>query len=318
MANSLAFGFVMDPLEGIILDEDTSFAFMLAAQERGHDVHYIRPEDLYARGDEAWARVHRCEVRRREGDHFELEEARRMPLHELDAIWMRKDPPFDVDYLHASHLLELAEEHGTFVLNKPTGLRIANEKLYALHFDEYLPDTIVTREVDQIREFMANHGGRCVIKPVDGFGGSEVFVVDEEDRNKNALLEVMTDEGTTRVVCQTFIPEARAGDKRILILDGEPLGAILRVPPDDDHRGNIHVGGTVEKTELTDRDREICDAIGERLSRDGLWFAGIDVLGEVLTEVNVTSPTGIQEMSRLNGVDGAGQVVDWVAERASS
>jgi glutathione synthase len=311
-------GVVMDPLEGIILDEDTTFAFMLAAQERGHEIFYIRPEDLYARGDETWSRIHPVTVRRTEGDHFELGEAQRRPLHELDAVLMRKDPPFDVDYLHASHLLELAAEKGCFVLNDPTGLRVANEKLYALHFPDLIPDTIVTREREVIESFMDDHAGQCVIKPVDGYGGSAVFVLDRDDRNYKSLLEQMTREGQRRVVCQTYVPEARRGDKRILLLDGEPMGAILRVPPEDDHRGNIHVGGTVEKTELTDRDREICAKVGERLRRDGIHFAGIDVLGDVLTEVNVTSPTGIQEMSRLDGVDGAGQVIDWVVEQATS
>lgn len=315
MAPSAEIGVVMDPLDGIILDEDTTFAFMLAARERGHDIYYIRPRDLYARDGEAWATVHSCDVRCREGDHYELEEGERIPLHELDAVLMRKDPPFDVDYLHASHLLELAADDGAFVMNDPTGLRIANEKLYALHFPELLPDTLVTREEELIHAFAADHGGRCVVKPVDGYGGSSVFVVDEEDRNKNAIVEEMTAEGTRRVVCQEYIPAAREGDKRILLLDGEPLGAILRVPPDDDHRGNIHVGGEVHGTDLTERDREICETVGPRLAEDGLWFAGIDVLGGILTEINVTSPTGIQEMSRLDGVDGAGQVIEWVVNQ---
>ena len=316
MAKTRKIGFVMDPLDGVILDEDTSFAFMLAAQERGHEVYFIRPEDLYARGDEAWASCYPCEVRRQEGDHYTLSEPTRRPLHELDVVMMRKDPPFNVDYLHACHLLELAEEHGTFVCNKPSGLRGANEKLYALHFPDLLPDTVVTREREVIEEFMADHDGKAVVKPVDGYGGSAVFLVEEEDRNKNALLEEMTREETRRVVCQSYVPAARQGDKRILLLDGEPMGAILRVPPDDDHRGNIHVGGSVEKTELTDRDTEICERIAPRLKRDGLYFTGIDVLGGVLTEINVTSPTGIQEMSRLDGVDGAGEVIDWVVEQA--
>ncbi len=309
-------GFVMDPLDGIILNEDTTFAFMLAAHQRGHDIFFIRPEDLYARGNEARARIHPVTVRRKQGDHYDLGEGRRRPLHELDAVLMRKDPPFNVDYLHASHLLELASEQGCFVLNDPTGLRVANEKLYALHFPELIPDTLVTREREVIESFMEEHGGRCVIKPVDGHGGAAVFVLDSGDRNFNSLLEQMTREGERRVVCQTYVPEARRGDKRILLLDGEPMGAILRVPPEDDHRGNIHVGGSVEKTELTERDRRICEEVGQRLRRDGIWFAGIDVLGDVLTEVNVTSPTGIQEMSRLDGVDGSGQVIEWVVDRA--
>jgi len=318
MAGTAEIGFVMDPLDGVILAEDTTFAFMLAARERGHEIYYIRPEDLYARGETARAVVHPCEVRRREGDHYELEEGERRALRELDAVLMRKDPPFDVDYLHASHLLELAREDGAFVMNDPTGLRVANEKLYALHFPELIPDTLVTREQELIEEFAAARGGRCVVKPVDGHGGAAVFVVDEDDRNKNAIIEQMTGEESDRVVCQEYVPAAREGDKRILLLDGDPMGAILRVPPDDDHRGNIHVGGTVEKTDLTERDREICRRVGPRLSEDGLWFAGIDVLGGRLTEINVTSPTGIQEMSRLDGVDGAGRVIDWVVDRAAS
>ncbi len=317
MAASPSHAFVMDSLDGMILDEDTTFAFMLAAQERGHGVDFVRPEDLAARGGEARATVRSCEVRRVEGDHYELGEPRRVALEEFDAVWMRKDPPFDIDYLHASHLLELASEKGAFVVNDPTGLRVANEKLYALHFERFLPDTLVTRDIGEIREFMSDHGGRCVVKPVDGYAGSSVFVVDEDDRNTNSLLEAMTAEGAERIVCQAYLSKAREGDKRILLLDGEPLGAILRVPPEDDHRGNIHVGGSVEQTELTGREREICRVVGERLHRDGLYFAGIDVIGGHLTEINVTSPTGIQEMSRLDGVDGAGRVVEWVAERAA-
>jgi glutathione synthase len=310
------FGFVMDPLDGLILDEDTTFAFMLAAQARGHQLFYIRPEDLYADHDVARAAAHPCEVQRVEGDHYELGEAEDVALGDFDCLFMRKDPPFDIDYLHASHLLELAQKQGAFVLNDPTGLRVANEKLYALHFPELLPDTLVTRRPEAIESFMADHDGRCVIKPVDGYGGSAVFVLDDEDRNHNSLIEVMTSEASERVVCQEYVPEAREGDKRILLLDGEPMGAILRVPPDDDHRGNIHVGGDVVQTDLDARDREICERVGKRLADDGLWFAGIDVLGNQLTEVNVTSPTGIQEMSRLNDVDGAGRVVEWAAERA--
>jgi glutathione synthase len=234
----------------------------------------------------------------------------------MDAVLMRKDPPFDVDYLHAAHLLELAEANGTFVMNRPAGLRAANEKLYALHFDEYMPDTVVTRDRQRIRAFMGGHGGRCILKPVDGYGGRGVFKLEAGATNTSAIIDQMTQEGAKRVVVQAYIPEASQGDKRVLMLDGEPMGAILRVPPEDDHRGNIHVGGSVEKTSLTDREDALCRDVGERLVEDGLYFVGLDLIGERLTEVNVTSPTGIQEMSRLNDVDGAGTVIDWVADRA--
>lgn len=306
--------FVMDPVEDVNIDADTTFALMLAAEERGHAVFYIRMQDMSARGNEAWARAARCQVRRDATSHYSLGQAEDTPLHDFDAIWMRKDPPFDIPYLHAVHLLELAEELGVLVLNSPAGLRAANEKLYALHFPEAIPNTMVTKSAHDIRDFATSQGGKCIIKPLDGHGGSGVFMFDLEDRNASALLEVMTQNGTQYLMCQAYIPAARSGDKRILMLDGEPMGAILRVPQESDHRGNIHVGGRVEKTELTERDLEICEMVGPRLKRDGLYFVGLDVIGEFLTEVNVTSPTGIQEMSRLNGVDGPSDVMRWIED----
>lgn len=305
-------GFVMDPLTSVNVLADTTFAFMLAAQKRGHELYYLRMEDLAAEADTAWGVIQRCEVQPLQGDHFTLEAAEYAPLDKLDAIFMRKDPPFDVDYLHAAHLLELAEEKGVFIINKPSGLRAANEKLYALHFPELIPDTIVTRDSARIHEFLADQGGRCIIKPVDGHGGAGIFLLNAEDKNLNAILEVSTDLGRRRVICQSYIPEIAQGDKRILVLNGEPQGAIIRVPTGTDHRGNIHVGGRVERVELSPRDRQICAQVGERLRQDGIWFSGVDVIGDYLTEVNVTSPTGIQEMSRLDGIDGAAQVIEFV------
>lgn len=310
-------GFVMDPLDSVNIDADTTFAFMFAAQERGHEVFYLRMEDLAAEGDVAWGIMQPCELRRVAGDHYTLGAAEYAPVHTLDAVFMRKDPPFDVDYLHAAHLLELAEEKGCFVMNKPNGLRAANEKLYALHFPDFIPDTIVTRDAARILEFVDAHGGRAIIKPVDGHGGAGIFVLEKGDKNLNALIEVSTRVGTERVICQSYIPEIRQGDKRILVVNGEPIGAIIRVPAETEHRGNIHVGGTVEKVVLSERDREICAAVGERLRRDGIWFSGVDVIGDYLTEVNVTSPTGIQEMSRLDGVDGAGMVIEFIEDQIS-
>lgn len=310
-------GFVMDPLDSVNIDADTTFAFMFAAQERGHDVYYLRMEDLAAEGDVAFGVMQPCALRRTAGDHHTLGAAEYAPVHTLDAVFMRKDPPFDVNYLHAAHLLELAEQKGCFVINKPNGLRAANEKLYALHFPEFIPDTIVTRDAARIVEFIDAHDGRAIIKPVDGHGGAGIFVLEKNDKNLNALIEVSTQVGTARVICQSYIPEIRQGDKRILVLNGEPIGAIIRVPANTEHRGNIHVGGTVEKIALSQRDREICKAVGERLRRDGIWFSGVDVIGDYLTEVNVTSPTGIQEMSRLDGVDGAGMVIEFIEEKIS-
>lgn len=310
--------FVMDPLANVNIDADTTFALMLAAAARGHEVFYTRQGDLSARGDVAYATVQRADVRRVQGDHFTLHPAQHVALDTIDVVFERTDPPFGVNYLHASHMLELAEARGTLVVNKPAGLRAANEKLYALHFPEVIPDTLVTASRDGIVAFAEEFGGRCIIKPVDGHGGEAVFMLDLADRNKNALIEVMTQHGSQHVICQRYLPDARAGDKRILLLDGKPLGSILRVPQADDNRGNIHVGGTVAPGVLTERDLEICEAVAPRLREDGLWFVGLDVIGGTLTEVNVTSPTGIQELSRFNDIDAADRVIAWAETRVTA
>lgn len=309
--------FVMDPIGQVDVNADTTFAFMLAAQERGHEVYFINMSDMGARGDEAWSFAQSCEVRRTQGDHHTLGVRVHEPLHNFDVIFMRKDPPFDIPYLHACHLLELAEQKGTLVVNRPSGLRAANEKLYSLHFPGAIPDTVVTKSQAEIKAFAVTEGGKCIIKPLDGHGGEGVLLLDLDDRNANAILELTTHHETEYLMCQQYLPQAREGDKRILLLDGEPMGGILRVPTDDDHRGNIHVGGTVKPIELSPRDLEICAQVGPRLKADGLYFVGLDVIGDYLTEVNVTSPTGIQEMSRLNGVDGAGDVIAWAETRHS-
>lgn len=313
----MKFGFIMDPIEHVNVDADTTFAFMLAAKEAGHEVFYLKMQDLSARGAEAFGVWQAVDVRRKQGDHHALCAPEHGSLDHFDVLFMRKDPPFDIDYLHACHLLELAEARGVLVVNKPSGLRAANEKLYALHFEDVIPDTIVTRSAATIKAFLEEVGGKCILKPVDGHGGDGIFMLDATDRNLNAIIEVSTHNGRERVICQRYIPAARKGDKRVILLDGKPLGGILRVPREDDNRGNIHVGGTVVKAELTPRDLEICAAVGPRLVEDGLWFVGLDIIGDHLTEVNVTSPTGIQEMSRLNEIDGAGEVIAWAAKAAA-
>jgi glutathione synthase len=309
--------FVMDPLEDVHIHEDTTFAFMLAAQKRGHELYYCGQDELSARGDEAMTVARRVTVQRVEGNHCAINEPNLVSLDEFDVVFQRTDPPFDIDYLHACHILELAEERDVLVVNKPSGLRVANEKLFALHFPEVIPDTLVTSVKQEVFGFASEYDGRCVIKPVDGHGGEAVFVVDLEDGNVNALVEVMTNHGERRIICQQYLPDAQRGDKRIILLDGEPLGAILRVPPEGEHRGNIHVGGTVEKAELTERDHQICETVAPRLRAAGLWFVGLDVIGGYLTEVNVTSPTGIQEMSRFDEIDGSDMVIEWVEAKAT-
>ncbi len=305
------FLFVMDPLERILPDRDTTFVFMLEAQARGVDVYTCTVEQLFARGSDAYAQARRTIVSR-EGEPFRRFEERVEPLHFYDAVFMRKDPPFDQSYLFATYLLSLVNPERTFVLNNPRGLREANEKLYALYFPTLIPPTMVTSDIQRIKEFIREQGGTAIIKPLDCCGGSGVFLAAASDRNLNALLELMTQEGHRYLMVQRYLPEARQGDKRILLLDGEPIGAILRVPRPDEHRGNIHAGGTVVATEITPRDHEIVSTLAPRLRADGLYFVGIDVIGGYLTEVNVTSPTGIQEYNRIHRTRIEAAVIDFV------
>jgi glutathione synthase len=243
--------------------------------------------------------------------HATLGPRQQVDVAALDAVMVRTDPPFDDAYLYTTHLLELVRGK-TLVVNDPRGLRDANEKLYALHFPDVMPATVVTQNAEHIRAFVRRVGGRGVIKPLDGAGGRGVMVLDEGDLNFNAIVELTTDNGRRLAMVQEFLPAVRQGDKRVLLLDGEPLGAILRVPRDDEARSNIHVGGRVEPTELTAAERAIVDRVAPRLRADGLYFVGLDVIGERLTEVNVTSPTGIQELSRLSRTDPERKVLTWI------
>jgi glutathione synthase len=244
--------------------------------------------------------------------HYHLGDFVTGRLEDFDSVWMRKDPPFDMKFFFATHLLSLIDRSKCFVMNNPDGLREANEKLYALRFPEQIPQTLVSSDMQRLREFMDELGGEMIIKPLDGAGGSGVFYLNQQDRNTNSILEAATDNGRRLIMGQRYLPEIRQGDKRIIVLNGEPLGAVLRVPLESETRGNIHVGGQCVKTEVTARDREICGALSPLLRADGLYFAGLDVIGSFLTEVNVTSPTGIQEINALDGVCLESQVVDFV------
>ncbi|MCX8073180.1 MAG: glutathione synthase [Candidatus Binatia bacterium] len=308
---SRRFLFVMDPLERILPDRDTTFVFMLEAQARGIQVFTCTVEQLFARGHRAYAQAHRTDVNR-EGNPFHRLEDRVEPLEFYDAVFMRKDPPFDQSYLFATYLLSLVNPQQTFVLNSPRGLREANEKLYTLHFPSVIPPTLVSSDITRIKDFIREQGGTAILKPLDCCGGAGVFLASIDDRNLNSLLELTTQDGRRYLMVQRYLPEVREGDKRILLLNGEPLGAILRVPRADDHRGNIHVGGTVHPTTITERDREIIATLAPRLRADGLYFVGIDVIGPYLTEINVTSPTGIQEYNRLHGTRLEAAVIDLV------
>lgn len=306
---------VMDPPSTVKVDEDTSFALMLEAQSRGHEVDHCLIHDLFLDGGRVWARVRRAHCERNPAQPITLGPPEDVDLADVDVVLMRKDPPFDEAYLNATLLLEHARGK-TLLVNDPRGLRDANEKIYATYFPEQMTDTLVTSDKARIKAFLARLGTRAVLKPLHGAGGEGVFALDPTDPNLNAIIETVTRGETRLAMAQRYLPEVVNGDKRILLLDGEPLGAILRVPQGGDLRSNIHVGGRVQAAEIDDDDRRIIDALAPRLRADGLIFVGLDVIGGRLTEVNVTSPTGIQQMARLSGQNLPGRVIDWLEAHA--
>ncbi len=315
------FLFVMDPVEHFLPDKDTTFVFILESQKRGHSVSYALVDDLYVRGGKPCARVAPVSVRRPTADdpsHSQTGEVSDVDLASFDAVFMRKDPPFDMRFFYATHILGLVDAETTFVTNRPAGLREANEKLYALHFPAVIPETLVTCEVDRLKAFVDELGGEAIIKPLDGAGGAGIFHLRRDDRNLSSILETSTLDGRRMVMAQRYLPEVRAGDKRLIVLDGVPLGAVLRVPRDDDTRSNIHVGGSCVQATVTDRDREIVATLAPRLRADGLHFVGLDIIGEWLTEVNVTSPTGVQEIDELDGACLEAKVIDFVESQVVS
>jgi len=306
--------FIMDPLEQILPDKDTTFVFMLESLRRSHEVFSCGIDELFIDRCIPRARCRRTEVMR-STPHFRRFEERNEALTWFDTVLMRKDPPFDLRYLSATHILSLIDPATTLVLNNPRGLRDANEKLYALHFPDIIPPSLVTADMRALKQFLDELGGEMIIKPLDGCGGAGVFHVRRDDRNLNSILEMSTANGTRLIMAQRYLPEIRGGDKRLILLDGEPLGAVLRVPREDESRGDIHVGGTCFKTTITERDRAIAATLAPHLRRDGLYFVGLDVIGDWLTEVNVTSPTGIQEINMLEGVQLERSVLDFVEQR---
>lgn len=308
--------FVMDPVERINIRKDTTFALMLEAQHRGHEVWVCELDGLSARGARGAARATPVVLRALEGDHVERGTSAARPLDDFDVVWMRKDPPFDMEYVVATYLLERVDPARTLVLNRPRGLRDANEKAYILNFPEVTPETIVARDRATIRAFVEDVGGVGVIKPLDGMGGAGIFQLRLDDPNFSAIWEGVTDHGRRFAMVQAFIPQAAEGDKRILLMGGEPLGAILRVPAQGEFRGNMAAGGTAVHAEITERDREIVARLAPRLQEDGLVLVGLDVIGGLLTEVNVTSPTGVQEANRLGGLRVDARIIDWVEENA--
>jgi glutathione synthase len=318
MPASLQILVVMDDPAGIDLATDTTLALVAGACRRRHAVDICMPEALGLDGAEPV--VHAAEVIATRTDRapaFVTERGRPRSVCSYDAVLMRKDPPFDHAYYTSTLLLERARA-GTLVLNDPSALRETNEKLSVLEFADLAPETRVTRSLADLEEFLMRCGERMVLKPLDRCGGSGIFIASAGDPNLRSILETVTRDGRELVMAQRYLPAARDGDKRILLLDGEPLGAVLRVPARGDARGNFHTGASAQRTELTPRDREICARVGEHCRRRGLAFVGIDVIGDHLTEINVTSPTGVRQINRLEGVRLEDDVIDWLEARVAA
>ncbi|MEG3978201.1 glutathione synthase [Microcoleus sp. herbarium8] len=317
----MKFAFIIDPLARLIPGHDTSVALMEAAQELGHEVWATQANELSVIGGKTWgmlSRVMLTPVKLVEGrweaaqaSWYDVEEATLQPLEAMDAVFMRTDPPVNVPYLYATYLLDGIDPAKTLVVNSPKGLRAANEKMYALQFEGAIPETIVSQNKQVIRQFVEKKGA-AVLKPLGGKAGEGILFLEADDRNLNSLVEISTQQGLIPVMVQTYLPEAKEGDKRIILLNGKPIGAINRIPTGNEFRGNMAVGGRVAKTEITDRERQICAQLEPVLQRDGLYFVGIDIIGGYLTEVNVTSPTGIREIDLFNGVSLGKQVIEWV------
>jgi glutathione synthase len=309
---------VMDPPAAINPAGDTTLVFVMEALARGHEVSICDTKDLELDGSVPYAMVTRVVSARRERPPFELGVVERMPLSSFPVILMRKDPPFDIDYYTATLLLDRARE-ASKVVNDPVALRAWNEKLAIFEFPHLIAPTFITRSLARLRGLLDELGGQMIVKPIDGAGGTGVFHVRRDDRNAGVILETITQLERRHVMAQAYLPASREGDKRILLLDGEPIGAVLRVPRDDDNRGNLHVGGSAVKAPLSARDQQICDEVGARCKKEGLWFVGLDVIGGALTEVNVTSPTGVQEINRLEGHTGKARlearVLDWIEKQ---
>ncbi len=303
-------GVIMDPISGIKVKKDSTLALLLAARRRGWEIHYMEVGDLYLARAEVRARMRGLEVRNDPADWYTFRETTDARLADLDVVLMRKDPPFDMEYIYATYLLELAEQDGLLVVNRPASLRDCNEKLSIARFPSLAPPTLVAREARLIREFLEIHQD-MVIKPLDGMGGQSVFRVRRGDPNIGVIIETLTAHGARFAMVQRYIPEIVHGDKRILMIDGEPVEyALARIPAEGETRGNLAAGGTGKGVSLSEQDRRICAAVGPFLREKGLLFTGLDVIGDYLTEINVTSPTCIRELEGIYQIDIAGRILD--------
>jgi len=307
----------MDPLDQINVAGDSSFALMLAAQARGHALFHYAAEDLNYANGHVWARAHPVTVQRVAGDHFTFADPVRLDLGEdADVVLMRQDPPFDLGYITATHLLERISDK-TLIVNDPASVRNAPEKVFVLDYPQFMPPTLVTRSLDEAKAFLAEHH-EIVVKPLHGNGGKAIFKIGRDGANLSSLIEVFNTAYREPHMVQAFLPEITQGDKRIVLVDGAVAGAINRFPGEGEIRSNLAVGGSAAKTELTPREQEICDVLGPELRKRGLIFVGIDVIGgKWLTEINVTSPTGIVAIDKFNGTDTAGMIWDAIERRVA-
>ncbi len=309
----LKVAFQMDPIGAVNIDADSTFRLAEEAQARGHELFFYTPDHLAFQHGTVTARGQSMTVRRVRGDHITLGEVTEVDLADWDVVWLRQDPPFDMGYITTTHILERIHPD-TLVVNDPFWVRNYPEKLLVLQFPDLIPPTTIARDLETLRAFRHNHGD-MILKPLYGNGGAGVFKLDKSDRNLSSLHEMFTGMNREPLIAQKFLPDVAAGDKRVILVDGEAVGAINRVPQEGETRSNLHVGGRAERAELTARDREICAAIGPLLREKGQIFVGIDVIGGWLTEINVTSPTGIQELERFDGVNIAGRIWDAVEGR---
>ena len=312
--------FIIDPIARLDPGHDTSVAIMESAQILGHQVWITQANQLNMIGGKAWATLQEVKLKpvelvngiwKADPNWYEVSPGVLTCLEEMDAVWMRIDPPVDAPYLYATYILDFIDPKNTLVINSPQGLRNANEKMYALEFTSVIPETIVSQDKTVILDFLTKKQS-AVLKPLAGKAVEGILFLQSGDRNFNSLIEISTKQGTEPVVVQEYLPAAKEGDKRIILLDGEPIGAVNRIPTGNEFRGNMAVGGRVAQVAITEREQEICQAIAPKLRQDGLYFVGIDVIGGYLTEVNVTSPTGIREIDRLNQVSLGKQVIQWL------
>ncbi|ERP89541.1 glutathione synthetase [Alcanivorax sp. P2S70] len=311
---SLRIGVVMDPIAKIKPWKDSTFAMMLEAQRRGWSLHYMEPGDLYVRDGRTFAATRTLTVTDNNDDWYRMADAVNHDLADLDIILMRQDPPFNTEYIYATYLLEKAEREGVLVVNRPGSVRDSNEKLFATDFPQCCAPTLVSSQAGLLRDFVREFGD-TVMKPLDGMGGSNIFRVRKDSPNISVVIEVLTQHGKTPIMAQRFVPEITEGDKRILMINGEPVPyALARIPKEGELRGNLAAGGTGQGRELSDRDRWICEQVGPTLKRKGLYFVGLDVIGDYLTEINVTSPTCIRELDAIFDINIAGQLFDTLLE----